>query len=100
MKLDFHAEAEMEIDVSMMAGSGPAYAAVFDSDEKAQDEEMELKRLHELLDTVKNTLQQARNDLTALQNVLKSEPQEERPNPRLDRAGEVVAGGRVLGAVL
>merc|ERR1712185_452251 len=64
--LDHHATAEMEVDLSLLTGQGPAYASVYDQDEDAQDEEMEIRRMHELVEQTTQVLQQARNELTAL----------------------------------
>ncbi|CAD7939153.1 unnamed protein product [Amoebophrya sp. A25] len=71
-KLDFHAEAEMELDVAVLVGQGPAYAAVFQDMEGADDEEMELKRMNDLLKEVQSSLTRARNDFIAIQNSAKS----------------------------
>merc|ERR1719360_459550 len=65
-RLDHHAAAEMEVDLSLLTGQGPAYASVFVQDEEAQDEEMEIRRMHELVDQTTQVLQQARNELIAL----------------------------------
>eukprot|EP00932_Pfiesteria_piscicida_P018924 SRR837773.5765.p1 GENE.SRR837773.5765~~SRR837773.5765.p1 ORF type:complete len:171 (-),score=62.77 SRR837773.5765:227-739(-) len=65
-RLDHHAAAEMEVDLSLLTGQGPAYASVFVQDEDAQDEEMEIRRMHELVDQTTQILQQARNELMAL----------------------------------
>lgn len=65
-KLDSHAAAEMEVDFSLLMGQGPAYASVFVKDEDSQDEEMEIRRMHELVEQTTQVLQQARNELVAL----------------------------------
>mmetsp|Transcript_16961 Transcript_16961/g.36745 ORF Transcript_16961/g.36745 Transcript_16961/m.36745 type:complete len:826 (+) Transcript_16961:148-2625(+) len=65
-RLDHHSSAEMEVDLSLLTGQGPAYASVFVQDEDAQDEEMEIRRMHELVDQTTQVLQQARNELIAL----------------------------------
>lgn len=65
-RLDHHAAAEMEVDLSLLTGQGPAYASVFVQDEDAQDEEMEIRRMHELVNQTTEILQQARNELIAL----------------------------------
>jgi len=65
-RLDIHAAAEMEVDLSLLTGQGPAYASVFEHDEDAQDEEMEIRRMHELVEQTTQILQQARNELIAL----------------------------------
>merc|ERR1712232_1038733 len=65
-RLDHHSTAEMEMDLSLMTGQGPAYASVFAQDEEAQDEEMEIRRMHELVEQTTQLLQQARNELIAL----------------------------------
>merc|ERR1719191_1302148 len=49
-RLDNHAAAEMEVDFSLLMGQGPAYASVFVKDEDSQDEEMEIRRMHELVE--------------------------------------------------
>merc|ERR1719293_507204 len=67
-RLDHHATAEMEVDLSLLAGQGPAYSSVFVQDEDAQDEEMEIRRMHELVEQTTQVLQQARNELLALNN--------------------------------
>merc|ERR1712217_540257 len=72
-RLDHHSCAEMEMDLSLLTGQGPAYASVFAQDEDAQDEEMEIRRMHELVEQTTQVLQQARNELTALTNKQKSE---------------------------
>merc|ERR1711978_52427 len=72
-RLDHHATAEMEVDLSLLTGQGPAYAGVFVQDEDAQDEEMEIRRMHELVDQTTQVLQQARNELIALNQRQKSE---------------------------
>merc|ERR1712151_458600 len=63
---DHHSAAEMEVDLSLLTGQGPAYASVFAQDEDAQDEEMEIRRMHELVEQTTQVLQQARNELQAL----------------------------------
>merc|ERR1712232_1074625 len=65
-RLDQHSTAEMEMDLSLLTGQGPAYASVFAQDEDAQDEEMEIRRMHELVEQTTQLLQQARNELIAL----------------------------------
>jgi len=65
-RLDHHSAAEMEVDLSLLTGQGPAYASVFVADEEAQDEEMEIRRMHELVEQTTQILQQARNELIAL----------------------------------
>lgn len=65
-RLDVHSAAEMEVDLSLLTGQGPAYASVFVQDEDAQDEEMEIRRMHELVEQTTQILQQARNELIAL----------------------------------
>jgi len=72
-RLDHHSTAEMEVDLSLLTGQGPAYASVFVQDEDAQDEEMEIRRMHELVDQTTQVLQQARNELIALNQRQKSE---------------------------
>merc|ERR1712060_995068 len=72
-RLDMHAQAEMEVDLSLLTGQGPAYASVFAQDEDAQDEEMEIRRMHELVEQTTQVLQQARNELTALNQKPKPE---------------------------
>jgi hypothetical protein len=67
-RLDVHAQAEMEVDLSLLTGQGPAYASVFVQDEDAQDEAMEIRRMHELVEQTTQVLQQARNELLALGN--------------------------------
>eukprot|EP00397_Hematodinium_sp_SG-2012_P005415 GEMP01005435.1.p1 GENE.GEMP01005435.1~~GEMP01005435.1.p1 ORF type:complete len:782 (+),score=170.50 GEMP01005435.1:132-2477(+) len=66
-KLDFHASAEMEIDVAILTGQGPAYASVFREDEESQDEEMEIRRMVDLTEETSRLLQTAQNELLALQ---------------------------------
>merc|ERR1719456_781687 len=61
-----HGSAEMEVDFSLLMGQGPAYAQVFVKDEDSQDEEMEIRRMHELVEQTTQVLQQARNELVAL----------------------------------
>ncbi|CAD7951992.1 unnamed protein product [Amoebophrya sp. A120] len=65
-KLDFHAEAETELDLAVMTGSGPAYAALFTDTENCEDEEMEYRRMQELLKEVQSQLTKARNDFIAI----------------------------------
>mmetsp|Transcript_150570 Transcript_150570/g.419643 ORF Transcript_150570/g.419643 Transcript_150570/m.419643 type:complete len:730 (-) Transcript_150570:242-2431(-) len=72
-RLDHHSQAEMEVDLSLLTGQGPAYASVFMQDEDAQDEEMEIRRMHELVEQTTQILQQARNELIALNQRSKSE---------------------------
>lgn len=72
-RLDHHAAAEMEVDLSLLTGQGPAYASVFVQDEDAQDEEMEIRRMHELVEQTTQVLQQARNELIALNSRQRSE---------------------------
>eukprot|EP00928_Gymnodinium_smaydae_P030155 TRINITY_DN2248_c1_g1_i1.p1 TRINITY_DN2248_c1_g1~~TRINITY_DN2248_c1_g1_i1.p1 ORF type:complete len:670 (-),score=211.36 TRINITY_DN2248_c1_g1_i1:104-2113(-) len=64
--LDHHAEAEAEVDMSVIAGSGPAYSSVYVAQEDAQDEEMEIRRMHELVEQTTQLLQQVRDELGAL----------------------------------
>merc|ERR1711920_1138264 len=75
-RLDHHSAAEMEVDLSSLTGQGPAYASVFVQDEDAQDEEMEIRRMHELVEQTTQVLQQARNELIALNQSKKSEEAE------------------------
>lgn len=70
-QLDFHAEAEMEIDMSQIVGQGPAYAAIFTDVGECEDEEMEIRRLNELVENVTQTLQTARNEYLGLQELMK-----------------------------
>merc|ERR1719272_2575502 len=72
-RLDHHSTAEMEVDLSLLTGQGPAYASVFVQDEDAQDEEMEIRRMHELVEQTTQILQQARNELIALNQRQKSD---------------------------
>merc|ERR1719389_60778 len=65
-RLDHHSAAEMEVDFALLTGQGPAYASVFVQDEDAQDEEMEIRRMHELVEQTTQLLQQARNELLSL----------------------------------
>merc|ERR1712125_1558 len=65
-RLDHHSVAELEVDFSILTGQGPAYASVLAQDEDAQDEEMEIRRMHELVEQTTQLLQQARNELIAL----------------------------------
>jgi len=65
-RLDQHAVAEMEVDFSLLTGQGPAYASVFVQDEDAQDEEMEVRRMHELVDQTTQALQQVQSSLAEL----------------------------------
>jgi len=65
-RLDHHATAEMEVDFALLTGQGPAYASIFAQDEDAQDEEMEIRRMHELVEQTTQLLQQARNELVGL----------------------------------
>merc|ERR1719486_425207 len=71
-RLDHHSAAEMEVDFALLTGQGPAYASVFVQDEDAQDEEMEIRRMHELVEQTTQILQQARNELVALNQKQKS----------------------------
>merc|ERR1712113_432950 len=75
-RLDHHSTAEMEVDLSLLTGQGPAYASVFVQDEDAQDEEMEIRRMHELVEQTTQVLPQARNELTALSQKQKAETAE------------------------
>merc|ERR1719299_109360 len=72
-RLDHHSAAEMEVDFALLTGQGPAYASVFSQDEEAQDEEMEIRRMHELVEQTTQILQQARNELIDLNQKLKAE---------------------------
>lgn len=65
-RLDQHAAAEMEVDFSLLTGQGPAYASVFVQDEDAEDEEMEIRRMHELVDQTTQALQQVHSILATL----------------------------------
>jgi hypothetical protein len=65
-RLDHHSAAEMEVDFALLTGQGPAYASVFSQDEEAQDEEMEIRRMHQLVEQTTQVLQQARSELNAL----------------------------------
>merc|ERR1712050_123059 len=65
-RLDHHSCAEMEMDLSLLTGQGPAYASVFAQDEDAQGEGMEIRRMHELVEQTTQLLQQSRNELIAL----------------------------------
>merc|ERR1712139_178209 len=67
-RLDQHSNAEMEMDLSLLTGQGPAYASVFAQDEDAQDEELEIRRMHELVEQTTQVLQTARSELIALNN--------------------------------
>lgn len=68
-RLDHHSAAEMEVDLSFLAGQGPAYASVYGQAEDAQDEEMEIRRMYQLVDQTNSLLQQARNELIALNSI-------------------------------
>jgi len=72
-RLDHHSMAETEVDLSLLTGQGPAYASVFVHDEDAQDEEMEIRRMHELVEQTTQLLQQARQELIALNSKNKPE---------------------------
>merc|ERR1711920_518984 len=72
-RLDEHSCAEMEMDLSLLTGQGPAYASVFAQDEDAQDEEMEIRRMHELVEQTTQVLQQAQNELIALKDKPKND---------------------------
>merc|ERR1712060_119191 len=72
-RLDHHSAAEMEVDLSLLTGQGPAYASVFVDDQDAQDEEMEIRRMHELVEQTTQVLQQAQNELIALKDKSKNE---------------------------
>merc|ERR1712232_1001535 len=85
-RLDQHSNAEMEMDLSLLTGQGPAYASVFAQDEDAQGEEMEIRRMHELVEQTTQLLQQARNELIALRQ--KSEAGSS------DATGEVASKGK------
>merc|ERR1719254_356674 len=74
-RLDHHSHAEMEVDLSLLTGQGPAYASVFKHDEDAQDEEMEIRRMHELVEQTTQILQQARNELVALKSPQRNDEQ-------------------------
>merc|ERR1719389_148040 len=78
MRLDHHSAAEMEVDFSLLTGQGPAYASVFVQDEDAQDEEMEIRRMHELVEQTTQILQQARTELNTL-DPKKQKTEEESP---------------------
>merc|ERR1719428_1414398 len=65
-RLDQHSTAEMEMDWALLTGQGPAYASVFEQDEDAQDEEMEIRRMHELVEQTTQVLQQAREELLSI----------------------------------
>merc|ERR1711879_870066 len=72
-RLDHHSNAEAEMDLSLLTGQGPAYASVFAQDEDAQDEEMEVRRMHELVEQTTQALQQAQNELTELKDKPKND---------------------------
>lgn len=65
-RLDHHAAAEAEVDLSVLTGQGPAYASVYARDEEAQDQEMEIRTMHELVEGATSVMQQARSELSAL----------------------------------
>lgn len=71
-RLDHHSIAEMEGDLSLIAVQGPAYAGVFTQDEDARDEEMEIRRMHELVEQTTQVLQQARTELSTLKSRIDS----------------------------
>mmetsp|Transcript_19584 Transcript_19584/g.45517 ORF Transcript_19584/g.45517 Transcript_19584/m.45517 type:complete len:777 (-) Transcript_19584:177-2507(-) len=73
-RLDHHAAAEGEVDLGLLTGSGPAYERVWEEDEDAQDEEMEIRRMHELVEQTTQVLQQAKNELIAIQQRQKQDP--------------------------
>jgi len=79
-KLDFHASAEMEVDVSILSGQGPAYASVFKEIEDSQDEEMEIRRMLELVEETSGILQTAQNELLARQKQKEEEEKEAAEN--------------------
>eukprot|EP00434_Breviolum_minutum_P035095 symbB.v1.2.031065.t1/scaffold3568.1/size55461/2 len=66
-------KSDLDVDLSLLTGQGPAYASVFVQDEDAQDEEMEIRRMHELVEQTTQVLQQARNELIALNQRQRSE---------------------------
>merc|ERR1719262_554754 len=76
-RLDHHSAAEMEVDFALLTGQGPAYASVFVQDEEAQDEEMEIRRMHELVEQTTQLLQQSRNELIALNSKSKKKAEAE-----------------------
>jgi len=90
-KLDFHASAEMEVDVAILSGQGPAYASVFREIEDSQDEEMEIRRMLELVEETSGVLQTAQNELLALQKQ-KDEEEREAAEARNSDAPPTVAG--------
>merc|ERR1719389_1658744 len=77
-RLDHHSAAEMEVDFALLTGQGPAYASVFSQDEEAQDEEMEIRRMTQLVEQTIQTLQQARTELNTL-DPKKQKTEEESP---------------------
>lgn len=90
-KLDFHASAEMEVDVSILSGQGPAYASVFREIEDSQDEEMEIRRMLELVEETNGVLQTAQNELLALQKQ-KDEEEREAAEARNSDTPPIAAG--------
>ncbi|CEM02960.1 unnamed protein product [Vitrella brassicaformis CCMP3155] len=65
-RIDRHSAGQPELDISVLAGVGPAYASVYEDVSAMEDEEMESFRMTQLADEVTKLLQQARNDLVAL----------------------------------
>merc|ERR1719277_482098 len=74
-RLDHHSAAEMEVDFALLTGQGPAYASVFVQDEDAQDEEMEIRRMHELVEQTTQILQQVHSILVALKSPQRNDDQ-------------------------
>jgi len=94
-RLDQHAAQEMEVDVSVLTGQGPAYASVFAQDEDAQDEEMEIRRIHELVEQTTQLLQQARNELSQLAQRPKSAVTDSPANLAKEKKKEAAAAKHV-----
>ena len=63
-----------DFDVSLALAGEPAYEAIFESDQRAGDEEMELKRIFDLCDEVEDILENARMELTQLVDVVAGNP--------------------------
>eukprot|EP00922_Rhytidocystis_sp_ex-Travisia-forbesii_P006248 GHVS01009054.1.p1 GENE.GHVS01009054.1~~GHVS01009054.1.p1 ORF type:complete len:1032 (+),score=217.95 GHVS01009054.1:80-3175(+) len=64
------------VDLALLTGSGnPAYASVFNETTEAEDEELEIARLGELIDTVTSLLQHTRNQILAANNNALVNPQ-------------------------
>merc|ERR1719326_657400 len=70
-----------EIDFSQITGQGAAYEAVFDGDGLAADDEMEMKRVYDLISSTDDCLNEAMREIQVLKDRKVSEQDKKKKSP-------------------